>query len=124
MVEPDRPHMTIRCTCFVCRITKATNITLRICNTYLLLFHGSNGHANMYQCHIIRTLPVLFLPLWLSFLCNSCPSYMGQTLYCCCSLRLAVSNPFHPAISVSQQCFSAIIQFHNPRSNCLLLISF
>jgi hypothetical protein len=43
---------------FACWITKATD-TLRICNTYLLLFHVNNSYADAPQCYVIHTLPVL-----------------------------------------------------------------
>jgi hypothetical protein len=33
-----------------------------------------------------------------------------------------LAHPFHSAISISQQCYCAIMQFHHPLDNCLLVI--
>jgi len=43
----------IRCICFACWITKATNTHYMYC---FLIFHCNNGYANAPQCYIIRML--------------------------------------------------------------------
>ena len=57
MVKPETPQMTIRRMRFACWITKATHTHA---NMYCsLVFHGNNGFANVPQCYVTRTLPLV-----------------------------------------------------------------
>jgi len=57
MVERDRPKMTVRRMPIACWLPKVTN-THSEC-VKLIFFHVSNDYANVPQCHVIRTSPVL-----------------------------------------------------------------
>jgi len=50
---------------FACWVTAATH-TLRSLQLFLL-FHYNSSSSNSHQYHVIRTLSVLFLLIWLSF---------------------------------------------------------
>jgi len=58
--------MTIRRMLFSCWISKATDYSQNM--QYLLLFNDKNGCKNAPQCYVIRTLPVLFVLLFLTTL--------------------------------------------------------
>jgi hypothetical protein len=57
MVEPDRPQMTINRMRILCWMSKATERTLRISNTY---FHCDNGSKNSLQCYVYAYIACLF----------------------------------------------------------------
>jgi len=40
----------------------ATNRSTKITGNALLRFHGNNGCADVSQCYVVRTLPILFDP--------------------------------------------------------------
>jgi len=58
VVEPDRPHRTIRCVHIAWWIPKATGTHSKY---VILLVHCNNGCKAALQCYVIRRLPVLFL---------------------------------------------------------------
>ena len=59
-----------------CRITKATD-TRKICNV-LIDFPGQRGYANVPQCYVTHTLPLL-LKSDKRLLCFSTPVYGGNS---------------------------------------------
>ena len=65
MILPDRPHRTIYYGAenmrFACRITKARIQTYTQNMQYLSFLCCNNGYANVPQCYVLRTLPVVFL---------------------------------------------------------------
>jgi len=56
MVEPDRPQMAIKRMLILCWMTKATEHTHRISNTYS---HCNNGCTNSLQCYIYAHIACL-----------------------------------------------------------------
>jgi hypothetical protein len=59
-VEWDRPQMTIWRMRIACWITKATHTHTHSEYAIVFLFHCNNGCKNAIQCHVIRTVHVLF----------------------------------------------------------------
>jgi len=56
LVQPDRRQMAINRMRISCWMTKATEHTLRISNTY---FHGDNGCKNSLQCYVYAYIACL-----------------------------------------------------------------
>jgi len=59
-VESDRPQTTIQDEACALNDGYVRLKTHSLCNMYLLLSHGNNGHANAPQCYITRKLPGFF----------------------------------------------------------------
>jgi len=58
IVEPGRPHMTIRRMRFACCLTKVTDTLLEY--IIFIAFSWQHGFANSLQCYVICTVPALF----------------------------------------------------------------
>ena len=59
MVQPDRPHMTIRLMCFVSWITKATDTQSE--QVIHIAFPGNKGYANEPRCNTRKLCLVILV---------------------------------------------------------------